>query len=196
MSLSDSKYWDEIKQGNVKSLAVVFNDYYVPLCIYASHIMHNNEVAQEIVADVFVKLWERKNDIDIIKTLKSYLYRCVFNASQDYLRSAQTLKHQQLLQINEQTQEIVAEDDRDFIDLLSYEEVEKDVINAIKSLPPNCRRIFLLSRHNNLSYNEIAEKLNISVNTVKTQIGRALNILRKELKNYLVLLFMLIICSR
>jgi RNA polymerase sigma-70 factor (ECF subfamily) len=80
----------------------------------------------------------------------------------------------------------LAGDDGEYIfKQLSFEDVEKDVLNAIQKLPPHCKEIFCSSRFDLLSYNEISEKYNISVNTVKNQISRALDTLRDHLKKYL-----------
>jgi RNA polymerase sigma-70 factor, ECF subfamily len=180
--------WNRIKGNDVKALEIAFNKYYSPLCLYAIQIVNNEEIAQEIVSDLFLKLWEKRHYIQIIQSFRTYLYRCIHNACLDYLKSADSPERSKWFEINEQINMIIGDNEDDILNKLSFVEVEKDVNVAINQLPTQCREIFYLSRYERLTYTEIAVKQNISVNTVKTQICRALDFLRDHLKDYLDLL--------
>lgn len=184
--------WNRIKENDVKALEQVFNKFYGPLCLYATQIVSDEGNAQEIVSDLFLKLWEKRHLLQITQCLRTYLYRSVHNACIDYLKSAKSNKRNRWLKINEQINMIIGDDEDFILNKFSIVEVEKDVFNAIDRLPAQCREIFCLSRFERLTYPEIADRLNISVNTVKTQICRALDFLRDQLKKYLNLILFII----
>ncbi len=103
----------------------------------------------------------------------------------DYLEIKKTIKKNKITSISAELLELTGDDEEFILERLILKDVEKDVLSGINKLPPQCREVFILSRYEMLSYNEISEKLNISVNTVKTQISRALESLRINLKKYL-----------
>ncbi len=184
--------WNRIKENDVKALEMAFNKFYGPLCLYSNQILNNEEIAQEIVSDLFLKLWEKRQYLQITQCLRAYLYRSVYNACLDYIKSSKATERSKWFEINEQINLIIGDDENDILDKLSIVEVEKDVYKAINQLPPQCREIFCLSRFERLTYSEISMKLDISVNTVKTQICRALDFLREYLKDYLNLILLTI----
>ncbi len=184
--------WNKIKEDDIEALEKAFNKFYGPLCLYASQIVNNNGVAQEIVSDLFLKIWQKRHYLQITQCLQAYLYRSVHNSCLDYLKSEKSSERNRWFEINEQINMIIGDDESSILDILSLEEVEKDVNIAINQLPSQCREIFCLSRFERLTYTEIAVKLNISVNTVKTQICRALDFLRDYLKGYLNLILIII----
>ncbi|HEY4789698.1 MAG TPA: sigma-70 family RNA polymerase sigma factor, partial [Bacteroidales bacterium] len=108
----------------------------------------------------------------------------VFNASHDYIRHNRFLAQYSFVEVDDQIMEMVGTNEEYIFDLPDNEDIQKDVKEAIEQLPPQCKVIFCLSRFDMLTYNEISERLNISVNTVKTQMSRALESLRKQLEKY------------
>ncbi|HEY4785557.1 MAG TPA: sigma-70 family RNA polymerase sigma factor, partial [Bacteroidales bacterium] len=116
---------------------------------------------------------------------KPYLFRSVHNACVNYLQTVNASNRKNQIELTDKFNESVADSDEYIFDKLTFDEVERDVMDAINHLPPQCREIFCKSRFDLLSYNEISEMLNISVNTVKTQISRALDSLKEQLKHYL-----------
>ncbi len=140
-------------------------------------------MAEDLVSDVLAKIWENPEKTDIHTSLKSYLYKSVHNSSVNYL---QRQKHK-FRELDKETLEKINE-------MLTWEEspsekilnMELDEIiqGALDSLPPECRKIFIMSRQDGLSHKEIAEKLDLSANTVKVQIFRALSKIREILKKY------------
>jgi len=177
--------WNRIKENDVKALEMAFNKFYGPLCLYANQVVNSDEIAQEIVSDLFLKIWEKREYIEITHCLCSYLYRSVQNASLDYLKSSKSVERKRWIEINEQINMIIGDDEEYILNKLALADVENDVYAAINQLPKQCREIFCLSRFESLTYIEIANRLNLSINTVKTQICRALDFLRNHLKEYI-----------
>lgn len=185
MTFLEKELWNKIKQNDKKAFESVFDRFYGSLSLYAFGIVKDSEAAKEIVTDVFVKIWQIRHNIEITHGLKPYLFRSTSNACINYLHSANTLRQKDTIELTDKIKELVADNDENIIDKLSLDEVERDVMDAINHLPRQCREIFCKSRFDLLSYDEISEILNISVNTVKTQISRALDSLREQLKQYL-----------
>ncbi len=155
----------------------LFESHYVLLCRKAYRIVNNKDIAEDLVQDVFFKLWENRKKIVIKTSLKAYLNRMVFNESISFLR-----KNKTVLEFSDEIehQETVNETESK----LGATEL-KDIINAaIEELPPKCKTIFLLSRMEELSYKQIAMQLGISIKTVENQMGKALKLLRGTLKHY------------
>ena len=185
MSDSNQHLWRRIRKGDKKAFEVLYKTYFSPLCLYAYGFIPDEELIKEIVNDVFLRIWQKHRDIEIKYGIKPYLYRCIHNACMDYLEIKKTIKKNKITSISAELLELTGDDEEFILERLILKDVEKDVLSGINKLPPQCREVFILSRYEMLSYNEISEKLNISVNTVKTQISRALESLRINLKKYL-----------
>jgi RNA polymerase sigma-70 factor, ECF subfamily len=185
MTGSDQDLWQKIKQGNKKAFEIVYKSHFTSLCLYAYGLIPDKEFVKEIVNDVFLKIWDKRLEIDIKYGIKSYLYRCVHNSCIDYLSLKKEIRQNQKISITDGVKELIGEDEDYIFDQLHLNTLEADVMKSIEQLAPRCREVFMLSRFDLLSYREISEKLNISVNTVKTQMSRALDSLRVQLKEYL-----------
>jgi RNA polymerase sigma-70 factor, ECF subfamily len=185
MIWSDKELWEKIKNNDKKSFEMLFHRFHDSLCLYSFRIIRNEEAAEEIVNDVFFKIWIKREQIQINYSIRQYLYRSVFNASTDYIRQNISLSQYTFVVIDELINETVGTNEEHIINLFENDALQKDFMNAIDQLPPQCKIIFCLSRFDLLTYNEISEKLNISVNTIKTQMSRALDSLRKDLEKYL-----------
>lgn len=185
--LSEQEIIGAIREGNERIFEETFRKYYQSLCNYANSILKETDEAEEVVQNLFLSIWEKRSDLEISISLKSYLYRAVHN------HCLNRIKH---LKVREEYQQYAV----NFYDA-SYESVGQTVIKneletkieeAIRKLPEQCRLIFRMSRFEELKYHEIAEQLELSPKTVENQIGKALKILRVELAEYLPLI---IICS-
>jgi RNA polymerase sigma-70 factor, ECF subfamily len=185
MALFDNEIWDKIATNDKKSFEKLFNSYHTALCLFSQGIVKDVEVAEEIVNDVFLKIWQKREQIQINYDIRSYLYRSVINASYDFRREHKLLPGNSFVEIDEQINQIIGVTEDYILDALQIEGVEQEVMAAINNLPKQCRIIFCLSRFDFLTYNEISERLNISVNTVKTQMSRALESLRNQLGKFL-----------
>jgi len=156
----------------------LFHSNYNPLRNFSKKLVKINEVAEELVSEVFFKIWCYRKRIVISSSAKSYLYTSVRNISFDYLR-----KEKQSLWANLEDAAMVTSDCQDPHKNAEFMELQTKVDLAVAKLPRQCRLVFQLSRDEGMKYNDIADTLCLSVKTIETQIGRALKSLRTSLKN-------------
>ena len=161
----------------------IFIAYYKPLRYYAYTIVKDEMAAEEIVQEVFCRLWERNGKIQLQKATQAYLYRAVYNESINALNKIKIRTRH----ANHLAQPTITETPTEF---RSLNEMATKVMNE---LPEQCRTIFQMSRFEDLKYREIAERLGISVKTVETQMSKALRILRTRLAEYLPVIWLFII---
>lgn len=191
--LVSEKLVNDLKKGNEKAFTIIFNDYFIRLCRFAVTYVIDESTAKNIVQDVFVKLWETRYNIDENKSILAYLLVITRNCCLDYLKhklveykyQRQLIKDQNELELNYNALRRLE------IDLLDYSEIEQIIEKTLSTLPPQCQHVFRMSRFNNLSNDEIAEKLEIGIKAVEANITRALKIFRKELKDYIAILILL-----
>jgi RNA polymerase sigma-70 factor (family 1) len=181
---SNQQLVNEIQQGNMAVFEFLYKKYYVFLCLIAGHIVRNPNDAEDIVSDVFVKLWNIRYEIEITTSIKAYLIKAVQNTSINYLKRSKSNDKVTNSFISSAYEILAWKSDYQLGQLY-----EKDIIEildkGIESLPEGCRQIFLLSRNEEMKYSDIASKLGITVNTVKTQMKIALARLRETLKDYM-----------
>ena len=178
----DSALRHRIMEGNGRAFEKVFKMYYPPLTGYAFNILKNEEQAREVVQETFVKFWERRQDIAIEQSLKAYLFRAVFNRCMNIKKhDAVKATYQSAADVSETTPES---------GVLSWE-LQEQLNKALSHLPEKCRVIFEMAKLEGKKYAEIAEELNISVKTVENQMGKALQIMRLQLKDFLVIMIIL-----
>jgi RNA polymerase sigma-70 factor (ECF subfamily) len=176
-----------LRNGDVTVFEMFFRAHYQPLCNYAFTFVQDRDEAEEIVQSTFLTVWEKREAIEIRTSLKSYLYAMVRNSCLNAIKH-EKIKHKHAgeeLAIGDRSHESVAHE------VLS-DELEERIHLSMEKLPEQCRLIFKLSRFEELKYAEIAEQLNISIKTVENQIGKALKIMREELKEYLPLILVLL----
>lgn len=164
-----------------EAFETLFRNEYKGLCFFAVKYVKDLETAKEIVQDSFISLWEKRASVDVTRSVKSYLTTSVHNRCHNYLRDNRKF-NKNLLQI-EDLLEVSHQPDTD---ALVVQELHQTIQKAIAELPEKCREIFLLSRYENLKYQEIAEKLNISVKTVEAQMSKALQHMREKLAGYVL----------
>jgi RNA polymerase sigma-70 factor (ECF subfamily) len=155
----------------------IFRQYYQGLCNYANMWLRDMDNAEEVVQNTFVRLWEKKDGINIDTSVKSYLYKAVYHASLNEIRHKKVKEDYANMQKEEQTTEA---DSRG-----NARELENKIEKALLTLPEQCRLIFSMSRFEELKYREIATVLNVSVKTVENQMGKALRLMRENLADYL-----------
>ena len=175
----------DLRHGNKKTFELIFKTYYRTLCFYAERIVGEKDAAEEIVSDFFLKLWENCNRIHITVSLQAYLYKGVYNNCLKYLEQIKIWhKYRDHAQYVAENQDLfMSYDDNHPLAILLSEETVVEIEHAIDALPAQCKEVFLLLRMDGLSYQEVAEKLGISINTVRTQITRAITKLRESLGN-------------
>ncbi len=173
--------FNPIRQGDEAAFEALFRELYQPLCHYAHTYVPETETAEELVQETFVKLWERREKLEVHTSLRSYLFRAVRNNALNHL------KHLKIVALH-QAETYATGTEKDWGDSLIRGELEEKIGEAIGQLPEQCRKIFEMSRMEGLKYREIAEKTGISIKTVEAQMGKALRILREALQEYLPLI--------
>lgn len=163
-----------INESQVVAFTEFYTQYFKKLLLTSDKHVKDVFVAEEIVQDIFLKIWESPENLEEIKSVKSYLYRAVINASINYLNRQKNIEfHHQKIAAEISDEEFNELDEENEMVVLLYREIGK--------LPPQCQKVFKLNRFEHLKYREIALKLDISERTVENHISTALRILRKAL---------------
>ena len=163
----------------------LFKAHYKALHAYATTILKDIDIAEEVVQNLFLKFWEKRELLSIATSIKAYLYKCVYNDSLNYLKHENVkLKHQNFTVYTMDTSSEPASAKAELTEL------ETKLRAALNELPEQCRTIFQLSRFEELKYKEIAEQLGLSIKTVENQMGKALKILRIKLVDFLILVLL------
>ena len=156
------------------------------LCNYSFQYTADRFLSEEIVEDVFIKLWQNRENITPVKSIKAYIYQSVHNASINSLIQKNNKKHIHNVFLSEESWSVIQESTQInsfLLEKLEAEDTERIINQIILHLPKDCNEIFTLSRLENKSNQEIAELLHLSVSTVRTQIYRALEKISKGLLN-------------
>lgn len=162
---------------------MLFRTYYQPLCNYAYTFLQDREDAEEVVQSTFLLVWEKKDALAIRTSVRPYLYAMVRNACLN------VIKHEKIKQRHAGEELALADRSHDSVShTVASNELEYRIKEAMEALPEQCRMVFKLSRFEELKYSEIAEQLSISVKTVENHMGKALKIMREQLKDYLPLI--------
>ena len=183
---SDIFLLSQISQGKEEAFDFIFRKYYKVLVIQAVKFVHDQDTAQSLVQNCFVKYWEKRHELHINESLSSYLFFMVRNQCIDYLRDKQ---HKNLVPLTQQTDfpENETEDEIDASDLSSH------LWHAITNLPERCRIAFEYSRIDGLTYSQIAVKMGITQKAVEALISRGLKLLRVNLVDFLGILIGIIL---
>lgn len=174
---TDIELIDKIRKGNESAFEELFRNYYAPLCLFACKYIDEDN-AEELVQDFFARIWENRHLINIHSSVNQYLFQSVKNRCYNFIKQ-QKVKRSHIPQIKREL-----DHEEDISAYFMNHELFRKIEKSIQSLPPKRREIFRLSREEGLKYREIAEKLNISIKTVETQMGLALKHLRETLKDF------------
>jgi RNA polymerase sigma-70 factor, ECF subfamily len=182
VDLPEQQVFTALREGNESAFEMLFKTYYKPLCNYAYSFLNDKDEAEEVVQAAFIGVWDKRNSIEIQTSIKSYLYRMVRNACLNVIKHVKVKKAHVTHEMagGEPTHDNASQS-------VIAIELEQRILQAMKALPDQCRTVFQLSRFEELKYAEIAEQLNISVKTVENHMGKALKIMRTQLKDYLPL---------
>lgn len=169
-----------LKEGHEAAYERLFKEYYQMLTLYANKYLEDIELAKETVQDLFVGIYEKRTNLDINSSLKSYLFRSVHNRCINQINSGKvrTKYAKQVIAYAEKGRDSVHES-------MCHAELEEALHQAISELPPKCQKIFTMNRFEGLSNSQIADELALSKRTVETQISKALKILREKLQPYM-----------
>lgn len=178
------KRLDAASRMDKREFEELFRNYFSPLMAFSRRILGDEDDAREVVHQVFINLWEKRSELDLSTSLKSYLYTSVNNRSLNVIRDRKKFS-------SEEVPESAGE--WDVSAQIEAMELEEKIRAAIKTLPERCREVFELNRFEGLKYSEIASQLDISVKTVENQMTKALKILREQLGKYLSILLWLLL---
>ena len=175
-----------------KSFREIYNAYFEPVCRFLNYYTRNETLIEEVVQEVFVRLWEERETLEI-QYIKTYLYNAARNKILNELRDE---RNRNSLLEQWAKRELENQEAEDCVDMNEFVQLLQA---TVETLPPTCKEIFIMSREKNLSYKEIASERNISIKTVEAQMGIALKRIRvkmsdyytREMKNEDLLLFLL-----
>lgn len=191
-NLIEKQLIENLRRGDESAFRCIYDRHYEPLCRFADLFLHDAALAEEIVDDVIFYLWEHRKEVEIAYSLRAYLMKSVRNRCLNELNS---LSRREELRFSS----FSLPENTEFLDTLFIEkehplgylleqELEDELLRGIEALPEECRTVFKKSRFEQKKYEDIAQELNISVNTVKYHIKNALAFLQKRMSGYLKLL--------
>ena len=170
-------------QNDEKAFRELFVEFYPALCVFAMRFSIQEEVAKDIVQDVFFKIWKNRKDTYITTSFRSFMITSVRNHCIDFLRrqkvESQFVEKGKRLHFNTSPEEVY-----------TLKELESALGEALAKLPENVREAFEMSRFKGMTYSEIAQEMELSTKTIESYISRALKVLRVELGDYLPLLLL------
>lgn len=180
--------WIKIREGDDRAFELMFRELYSGLCLYAAHISGDRYLSEEIVQDVFLRIYQNRSNLVIKDSFKSYIFQSVHNQALNSLRQQKTLKQSVNIPSNDEIWDFIAnnyEANDNVLERMISDETQITIEHVINELPEQCRRIFRMSRFDLLTNKEIAGELALSEHTVKSQIYKALEkigrILRKSI---------------
>jgi len=177
----EEKLIQRIKCDDKTALEEIFHLYYEGLCRFTLHLTNSRENVEDLVQDIFLKIWSKRENWDPKGSIKAYLFKAARNQALNFLKSERVQKTIVLDTIDE----FAPSTSVDPVENVSDNDMLLVVNKSIQKLPQKCRLVFALSRQDGLSYSEISDILNVSERTVENQIMRALKHLRKDLKKTL-----------
>ena len=184
---SENALVEKLKNNSKSAFSVIFLTYYKDLVRFAFRFTKNADLSEEIVQDVFVKVWEERSTLEIHHSLKSFLLKSVQNLSIDRLRHLNIVnKYASLVLDNPVLSDNATEN------YLLRDELELNYIRAMEKIPAEYADVYRMSRVEAQSYQEIAQKLGVSVRTVEVRVGKALSLLREELKDFLITIVLIL----
>lgn len=179
-ALEDNELLALLSNDNADALKVIYLRYWRPLYTSAFNILKNSHACEDIIQEIFVKIWNRRKEMVVTISLKAYLFACV--------------RHEVFRQIKKgAVHECIFEHleirlkDHSQLNALEYKELLNRINDVVDALPDKCKEVYKLSREEDLSHRQIAEKLNISTKTVENHITKALKVLRGSLGDALIL---------
>jgi len=174
--LRDTDITWRIRNGDIGQFESLFRSSYISLVRYAKTLIKDHDTAEEIVQDLFFRLWQDKEKLNIESSLNGYLFRSVHNKCLHYIEHNRVIeRHAEEMSYSQ------SESQESPSDILNYKELQEKIASILERLPERCGKIFTMSRFEGLKYSEIADKLSVSIKTVEANMGRALKEFRKEL---------------
>jgi RNA polymerase sigma-70 factor (ECF subfamily) len=177
--VDDKELLERVRAGDRSAFDTIFRAYYAPLVRLAERLLRERAVAEEVVQDVMLELWRRRETFSLEDSLRVYLFRAARNRALNHIRHLKVERRGEPFVVAHSSSTPRADS------ALAEEELQSAVTRALDSLPTPTREVFEMSRVGGLRYTEIAESLGISVKTVEARMGRALRTLREQLAPWL-----------
>lgn len=181
MTVEDAEIVRLLKNDDEKAIDLLFDNYYNYLCGVVYRVISDADYAEDLVQEIFLDIWRKRHDLNISTSLRAYLRRAGVNRSLNFIR-----KQKMKFEDAEETMNDLRSTEISGQVEMEHSELEQRIHSCIDALPPKCKLIFGMSRFENMSYQEIANSLEISVKTVENQISKALKLLRSAVQPYLV----------
>jgi RNA polymerase sigma-70 factor, ECF subfamily len=179
ISYSDGELMQEIKADNMFAFDVLYRKYSKKLYKFGFSILKSTEESENLIQEVFLNLWENRRKVEKNSSIKSYVFTITYNSAISIIRKK--ARESEFVEYLKSLQEVNVEP----VNVeLEYNELSDKINDIIKELPQRQKEVFLLNRMEGLKYNEIAERLGISVNTIENHVSHALKTIRKKLGNY------------
>jgi len=176
-----------LKKGDINSFDRLYHLYYKKIYLFAKGILKSPEDAENIVQEVFIKIWEKHKELDEKLSFESFVFTVTYNTSISFIR--RKLREQSFLK--EWYKRL--ENERSAVNEADYNDLQERIKNLISQLPKRRREVYMMSREEGLTYTEIAKRLDISINTVENHMAASLKFLRKHLDyNLRIVLFFIL----
>lgn len=172
--------WSRVMEDDSRAFEILFRKYYPVLCLLSKRYTHDMTTSREVVQDIFIYLWEQRKELEISTSLKSYLSAAV--------------RYNSIRRLNDYHKVIILTDklpdnSRELHDHLEYAELQTSILEAIETLPEQCRKVFIMSRFDELKYSEIAQQLKLSVKTIEAHISKALRLIQAHMDKTMIGIF-------
>lgn len=187
MNTPEYEIIENLKEGDKKALTLIYNAYWKPLFLSSYNLLKDKELCEEIIQDVFIDLWNNREKIKIKISLISYLYACTRYKVFAQFRKQKVIRVELYEDLQKRFQYATPETK------IMHKELVNQIDVIVETLPKKCKNVYKLSRYQQLSHKEIAEKLNISTKTVENHIGFALRALKSSLGHLLSIQLLLFI---
>lgn len=181
--LHEKHYITGLQRGDKHIFALLFKAYYKDLVLFGGSILRDRFLVEDIVQNVFLKLWNTHKEVEIKTSLKSYLLTAVRNSCLDEIRHTEIMR-----EYEQSSSEAHRLEDYDTDNYILYSDLSRHLEQAIQKLPEQYGKVFRMSRLEGMKYKEIASKLSISERTVEVWISKALSLLHIYLKDFMLLL--------
>lgn len=179
---------ERLRNNDKSAFTMIFSTYYKDLVIFSYSFTRNQNASEEIVQDIFLKLWEQRYSIAIQTSLKSYLLKSAQHLSLDWLRH-QKVKTNYATMLLEHP--VLSENDTE--NYILYTELQEKLADALTKIPEAYAEAFRMNRFESLNYQDIAKKIGVSVRTIEVRISKALILLKKELTDFILPLLIIVI---
>lgn len=175
-----------LKNDDEEVFSLLFKTYYNDLVLFCGNFIADQSTCEDIVQSIFIKLWKDRHKLNIETSIKSFLLKSVKNKCYDEYRH-QCIIRKYEMQYNEET-------NNDTENYILYSDLHMHLEKALKRLPPTYQEAFVLNRFNGIKYKEIAKKFNVSERMIEVRISKALELLRKYLKDFLTITLFIMLC--